>query len=802
MAQLNTAKSEEKESRKTKRESQSTCDETLSSPISSPPMLVPIAHNQRQHHVVQAGNGCSAPQQLLQHHNGTVRDCAGGGRSDCNLSCAGIAAAHLLHHQPQGANTDVPPLLSSSAFAGGYRRDVAPLLLQQQAQHSNGAVPANGEAVQVVTGRREGGEGARGRGFELQRLAEHQDQGKGEMVGCSGKQEGGNGAGEGLNAGAGQDQAGSCANRGKGGRKNHIKRPMNAFMVWSSIERKKLAEREPKLHNTELSKRLGQAWKAMTEDDKKPFRVEADRLKSKLMEEHPDYKYRPRRRKFEGANGAKGPTMFLSGLKAVGGGSLRVVGSTSQPVVAARNSPTTPLPISYYSSSFTLTPPTPSSAAFSVPSTDGRSPIQSSVVGGDLYGGYPYRYAGFPVNSYSYPASHYMYSLAGNPSSASFGYMNYRPDEATGQASYPIGQPSAVAYPYILQSNLQENGLANEGSYPEQHSNQGDFSPSKTPVEQTPAVALVGHVTFESKPLLTNGGYPTPPPYMETPPCSPFVQSPHLNTLSHSVPLTRTESYIFDRSSSTPGGRPLSSPTVDCSSSNSFPAHLPSPTVTSKPHHERTSSSLEIQRETTVMTQSEGASPSLRSSPVDQFNNGSPPAAVITYLDSDYTQTSPYDQYPGGRTPQSAELNGNPLLSHPSPALSHHPPYAVGVPNHYSIASHSGVFTTSAATNVTSSSSVTVGNGRPQPQRRLSEALGRSHASSLTTARHNRGSPYINVKESTDSSSFHSHTGTIDISLPTHVQVGYGGGSVTQYDIPTPDLTPEKTSSEGGTYFF
>ena len=84
--------------------------------------------------------------------------------------------------------------------------------------------------------------------------------------------------------------------KGKGGRKNRIKRPMNAFMVMSSIERRKLVEREPKLHHAELSKRLGKMWKAMSEEDKSPYRVVADRLKSKLVEEHPDYKYSPRHR--------------------------------------------------------------------------------------------------------------------------------------------------------------------------------------------------------------------------------------------------------------------------------------------------------------------------------------------------------------------------------------------------------------------------------------------------------------------------------------------------------------------------
>ena len=94
-----------------------------------------------------------------------------------------------------------------------------------------------------------------------------------------------------------------------------IKRPMNSFMVWSRVERRRLALKHPNLLNYEISKLLGDQWNRLSESEKLPFCREAERLRSIHREKYPDFTYRPRKNSktkssMEDSRNKTGPCIF------------------------------------------------------------------------------------------------------------------------------------------------------------------------------------------------------------------------------------------------------------------------------------------------------------------------------------------------------------------------------------------------------------------------------------------------------------------------------------------------------------
>ena len=67
-------------------------------------------------------------------------------------------------------------------------------------------------------------------------------------------------------------------------------------MICLQIERRKISVVDPTLHNSEISRMLGQRWRKLSDADRQPFIREAVRLRAKHGRDHPNYKFRPQRK--------------------------------------------------------------------------------------------------------------------------------------------------------------------------------------------------------------------------------------------------------------------------------------------------------------------------------------------------------------------------------------------------------------------------------------------------------------------------------------------------------------------------
>ncbi|CAG2165423.1 unnamed protein product [Oppiella nova] len=93
----------------------------------------------------------------------------------------------------------------------------------------------------------------------------------------------------------------------KGSAKQHIRRPMNAFMIFSKRHRALVHQRHPNSDNRTVSKILGEWWYSLGHEEKQKYHDLAFQVKEAHFKRHPDWKWCSR------GGGAQQPNMMANG---------------------------------------------------------------------------------------------------------------------------------------------------------------------------------------------------------------------------------------------------------------------------------------------------------------------------------------------------------------------------------------------------------------------------------------------------------------------------------------------------------